>query len=192
MNVAANDPESAARLAAFVQGLQELGWTEGRNLGIDIRWSAGDADRTRISAGQLAALAPDVILAIGGTVVGPLLEASRTVPVVFTQTADPVGSGFVASLARPGGNITGFTNIEPSIGGKWLELLKEIAPSVARAAIIYDATIAGSVAEFAMMQVAGCTRYRPRQPRRNIDQGPNHFAKRAMVNQAGHEPYGRG
>ena len=109
MPLAADDPEAQARLAAFAQGLQELGWTDGRNVRIDTRWGAGDADEIRKYAAELVALAPDVILAAGGAVVGPLLQATRTVPIVFTQTPDPVGAGFVASLARPGGNATGFT-----------------------------------------------------------------------------------
>ena len=111
MSLAADDPEGQARLAAFLQGLQELGWTDGRNVRIDYRWGAGDADITRKYAAELVALAPDVILASGGTVVGPLLQATRTVPIVFTQIADPVGAGFVDSLARPGGNATGFINV---------------------------------------------------------------------------------
>ena len=109
MSLAADDPEGQARLDAFVQALQELGWTDGRNVRIDTRWSAGNADDVRKYAAELVALAPDVILASGGSVVGPLLQATRTVPIVFTQTPDPVGAGFVASLARPGGNATGFT-----------------------------------------------------------------------------------
>jgi putative ABC transport system substrate-binding protein len=121
-----------------VQGLQELGWTDGRNIRIDTRWSAADADLGRKYAAELVALAPDVILASGGTVVGALLEASRTTPIVFTLTVDPVGAGFVASLARPGGNVTGFTLVESSIVGKWLELLKEIAPRVNRVAFLFQ------------------------------------------------------
>src|SRR5438034_4738606 len=136
MSLAADDSESSARLTAFVQGLQQLGWTDGRNVRIDTRWAAGDADRGRKYAAELVALAPDVILASGGSVAGRLLQVTRTVPIVFTQTPDPVGAGFVASLARPGGNATGFTSAEFGIGVKWLELLKEIAPRVTRAAII--------------------------------------------------------
>jgi putative ABC transport system substrate-binding protein len=129
------------RMTAFVQGLQELGWTDGRNIRIETRWTAGDTDRMRRHATELVALAPDVILASGGTGVGALLEASRTTPIVFTLTVDPVGAGFVASLARPGGNVTGFTGYEYGIGAKWLELLKEIAPRVTHAAILRDASI---------------------------------------------------
>ena len=115
MSLAADDPQGQARIAAFVQGLQQLGWTDGRNVRIDTRWGAGDADRIRRYAAELVALAPDVILASGGSVVGPLLQATRTVPIVFTQTPDPVGAGFVESLARPGGNATGFTLFEYGI-----------------------------------------------------------------------------
>src|SRR5262249_35237103 len=126
MNLAADDPEALARLAAFHQGLQEAGWVVGRNLRIEYRWGAGDADRFRRYAAELVALAPDVILATSGSTVPWLLQATRSVPIVFTQTPDPVGAGFVASLAHPGRNITGFTNFDYSIGGKFLELLKEI------------------------------------------------------------------
>jgi len=152
MALAADDPESQRRMTAFVQGLQELGWTDGRNVRIDTRWSASDADLGRRYAAELVALAPDVILASGGTVVGTLLQASRTVPIVFTLTVDPVGAGFVASLARPGGNATGFTGYEYGLSGKWLELLKEIAPRVTRAAVLRDATIPQGVGQFAIIQ----------------------------------------
>jgi putative ABC transport system substrate-binding protein len=152
MSIAADDPESQRRMTAFVQGLQELGWTDGRNVRIDTRWSAADADLGRKYAAELVALAPDVILASGGTVVGALLQASRTVPIVFTLTVDPVGAGFVSSLARPGGNATGFTGYEYGLSGKWLELLKEIAPRVTRAAVLRDATIPQGVGQFAIIQ----------------------------------------
>src|SRR5262245_7885398 len=138
---AADDVDGKARLAAFVQGLQQLGWTDGRNVRIDIRWAAGDADRIRRYATELVALAPDVILAIGAATTGPLRQATRTVPIVFVNVSDPVGAGFVASLARPGGNATGFSIYEYGMAGKWLELLKEIAPSVKRVAVIRDADI---------------------------------------------------
>ncbi len=152
--LAADDPQSQRRMTAFVQGLQELGWTDGRNIRIDTRWTAGDTDRMRRQAAELVALAPDVILASGGTGVGALLEASRTMPIVFTLTVDPVGAGFVASLARPGGNVTGFTGYEYGIGTKWLELLKEIAPRVTRAAILRDASIPQGIGQFAVIQAA--------------------------------------
>src|SRR5215475_913428 len=149
---AEDDPEGQSRLRAFVQGLQQSGWTDGRNLRIDIRWGAGDAERDRRYAAELAALAPDVILAGAGSVVPSLLQATRTVPIVFTQTPDPVGAGFVNSLARPGGNVTGFTTFEYGISAKWLELLKEIAPRVTRAAVIRDAAIASGTGQWGALQ----------------------------------------
>ena len=152
--LAADDPQSQRRITAFVQGLEAAGWTDGRNIRIDIRWTAGDTDRMRRHAAELVALAPDVILASGGTVVGALLEASRTTPIVFTLTVDPVGAGFVASLARPGGNLTGVTGYEYGVGAKWLELLKEIAPRVTRAAILRDASIPQGIGQFAVIQAA--------------------------------------
>jgi putative tryptophan/tyrosine transport system substrate-binding protein len=152
MNLAADDPEGQGRLAAFLQGLQQLGWTAGRNLQIDTRWVAGNADHIRKHAAELVALAPDVILSTGTAVAGPLLQATRTVPIVFVQVVDPVGAGFVASLARPGGNATGFTTFEYGIGAKWLELLKEIAPSVTRAAIIRDPAITAGIGQFGAIQ----------------------------------------
>ena len=130
MASAADDAESQARIAAFLQGLQQLGWTDGRNVRIDTRWATTNPDDIRRHAAELAALAPDVILAATGTAtVAPLLQATRTVPIVFAVVIDPVGAGFVASLARPGGNATGFTIFEYGMSGKWLELLKEIAPA---------------------------------------------------------------
>ena len=150
--MAADDPESQARIAAFLQGLQQLGWTDGRNVRIDNRWAAGNADDIRRHAAELVALAPDVILAPGTATVGPLLQATRTVPIVFATVADPVGAGFVDSLARPGGNATGFMPFEYSMGGKWLELLKEIAPGVTRAAVLRDAAIASGTGQFAVIQ----------------------------------------
>jgi putative ABC transport system substrate-binding protein len=152
MSLAADDKQAQARLAAFLQGLQELGWTDGRNVRIDIRWRAGDADRNRRHAAELVALAPDVILASGGSVVGTLLQATSTVPIVFTQTPDPVGAGFVESLARPGGNATGFSIFDYSIGGKWLELLKQIAPGVTRVAVIWDPATPQGIGQFSAIQ----------------------------------------
>jgi putative tryptophan/tyrosine transport system substrate-binding protein len=148
MNLAADDPEAPIRLAALLQGLQELGWTVGRNVQIDYRWGAGNADLMRKHAAELAALAPDVILAHSSAAVAPLLEATRTVPIVFAIVADPVGAGYVDSLARPGGNATGFTNWEYSIAVKWLELLKDIAPDVTRAAVLRESAIAAGPAQF--------------------------------------------
>ena len=152
MNLAADDPEGQGRLAAFLQGLQQLGWTAGRNLQIDTRWAAGNADHIRKHAAELVALAPDVILSTGTAVAGPLLQATRTVPIVFVQVVDPVGAGYVDSLARPSGNATGFTTFEYGIGAKWLELLKEIAPSVTRAAIIRDPAITAGIGQFGAIQ----------------------------------------
>ena len=148
MNLAADDPESPIRLAALLQGLQQLGWTVGQNIQIDYRWGAGNADLMRKHARELAALAPDVILAHSSAAVAPLLEATRTVPIVFAIVADPVGAGYVDSLARPGGNATGFTNWEYSIAVKWLELLKDIAPDVTRAAVLRESAIAAGPAQF--------------------------------------------
>jgi ABC-type uncharacterized transport system substrate-binding protein len=141
MNLAADDPQALSRITAFVQGLQQLGWTEGRNMRIDTRWGAGDAARFHRYAEELLALAPDVILASGTPAIQALQQATRTVPIVFAVVGDPVGMGLVASLARPGGNITGFTPMEFGFGAKWLELLKEIAPRVTRVAVLRDLTI---------------------------------------------------
>jgi putative tryptophan/tyrosine transport system substrate-binding protein len=152
MPLAADDPEAQARIAAFVQGLQQLGWTEGRNVQIDARWTAGNADDTRKYATELVARTPDVILATGSAAVAALQQATRTVPIVFVQIADPVGSGLVESLARPGGNATGFTLFEYGLSGKWLELLKEIAPSVTRAAVLRDASIPGGTGQLGAIQ----------------------------------------
>jgi putative tryptophan/tyrosine transport system substrate-binding protein len=154
-NLTADDPESPLRVAAFALGLSQLGWTAGRNLQIDYRWTAGDDDRIRKYAAELVALAPDVILAHGGPIVGQLQQATQTVPIVFVSTADPVGAGWVASLARPGGNTTGFAIFpEFSISAKWLELLKEIAPRVTRAAVLRNPTQVTSGAMFGALQAA--------------------------------------
>src|SRR6516164_6668069 len=151
---AADDPEGQGRLTAFMQGLQQLGWTDGRNLRIDIRWGAGDAERIRRNAAELVALAPDVILAVASATTGPLLRATRAVPIVFVQVAEPVGAGFVDSLAQPGGNATGFMLYEYGIGGKWLELLKEIAAGVKRVAFLQNPTIAAGPGQFGAIQGA--------------------------------------
>jgi len=148
----ADDGEFQARLAAFLQGLQQLGWTDGRNVRIDTRWGTRDADITRKNAGELVALGPDVVMALTSAAVGALLQATRTVPMVFAIVADPVGAGYVESLARPGGNATGFTGFEYALGGKWLELLKEIAPRTARVAVLRDSAIAAGPAEFGAIQ----------------------------------------
>jgi putative ABC transport system substrate-binding protein len=149
---AADDPVWQARVGAFLQALALLGWTIGRNMTIETRWATTNAAEIRRQAAELAALAPDVILAGGTSAVGPLLQASRTVPIVFTHVIDPVGGGTVDSLARPGGNATGFTNMEYSLSGKWLELLKEIAPSVTRVAVLRDATQGFTTSQFAAIQ----------------------------------------
>ena len=143
-NLAADDPEGQVRNTAFAQALAQLGWTVGQNLRIENRWAAADAERIRRYAAELVALTPDVVLATGAAGVAPLLQATRTVPVVFVLVPDPVGAGFVDSLARPGGNTTGFVQFDYGISGKWLELLKEIAPGVTRVAVLRDpATTAG-------------------------------------------------
>jgi ABC-type uncharacterized transport system substrate-binding protein len=152
MSTAADDSVGKARLTTFLQAMQQLGWTVGSNLWIDTRWYTGNAEDLRKYAMELVALAPDVVLASGGPVVGPLLQVTRTVPIVFTGTPDPVGAGFVESLARPGGNITGFTQLEYGMSAKWLELLKEIAPRVTRAAVLRDATTPQGVGQFAAIQ----------------------------------------
>jgi len=152
MTTATDDPEGQARLAAFLQGLQQLGWIDGRNVRVDTRWAAGNSDYTRKYAAELLALAPDVILAAGSQSVGPLLQATRTVPIVFVHVPDPVGAGFVASIARPGGHATGFSLFEYATSGKWLELLKEVAPGVTRVAVIRDSAITGGIGQWASIQ----------------------------------------
>ena len=141
IQVAEGDPQARIEVATFLRGLQKLGWSEGHNLRIDTRWGGGDADLIRKYAAELVALAPEVVLAPGGTVVGALQQASRTVPIVFVNVTDPVGRGYVASLAQPVGNATGFTSFEFGMGGKWLEVLKEMAPRVTRAAVLRDPVI---------------------------------------------------
>src|SRR5215510_11462228 len=151
MALAADDPDAPVRVAAFAQGLQELGWTVGENVRIDYRWAASEADRIRYAA-ELVALMPDVILATSGATVGALQQASRTVPIVFVTVIDPVGGGWVASLARPGGNATGFAAYEFSMGGKLLELLKELAPGIKRVAVIRDPSVPAGSGGFAAIQ----------------------------------------
>src|SRR5258708_3627715 len=151
---AADDQEGHRRVAAFLQALQPLGWTIGHNVGIEHRWGSGDPASTRKNAEELAALAPDVILTSGAAGVTPLLQATRSVPIVFVLVADPVGAGFVDSLARPGGNATGFTALEYGFGGKWLELLKAIAPGVTRAAVVRDPAISAGICPFGATQSA--------------------------------------
>jgi putative ABC transport system substrate-binding protein len=152
MAVAAEDPEGQARVAMFVQALQQLGWNNGRNMRIDVRWGAVDADRYRKDAEELVALAPDVILAGSSAALAPLQRATRILPIVFAGVADPVGGGYVDSLARPGGNATGFALFEYGIAGKWLELLKQVAPEVTRVAVMRDPTISLGIGQWAVIQ----------------------------------------
>jgi putative ABC transport system substrate-binding protein len=152
MSTAADDREGQARIAAFRQGLQKLGWIEGQNVRLDIRWGGGDADLDRRFAAELVALTPDVILATASSTVAALQGATRTVPVVFAHAVDPVAAGFVDSLARPGGNATGFVLFEYGISAKWLELLKEIAPSVTRAGVLRDPAMAAGTGQFGALQ----------------------------------------
>jgi putative tryptophan/tyrosine transport system substrate-binding protein len=152
MAISADDAEAQARIAAFVQGLQQLGWTVGKNVRVDYRMAGIEADTLRKYAGELVALAPDVILAQSSPSIAVLLQVTRTVPIVFTLIADPVGAGYVDSLAHPGGNATGFSVFEYSIGGKWLELLKEIAPQVTRVAVLRELAVAAGPAQFGAAQ----------------------------------------
>jgi putative tryptophan/tyrosine transport system substrate-binding protein len=152
MPLAVDDPEGNSRLAAFLDRLQQLGWTDGRNVRIDARWPASDPDRTRKYAAELVALAPDVILASSTAPVAALQQVTRSVPIVFAAAIDPVGAGFVASMARPGGNTTGFSSFEYSLSGKWLELLKEMAPNLTRVAVLRDPTLAAGIGQFAVIQ----------------------------------------
>jgi putative ABC transport system substrate-binding protein len=148
----ADHSDDQVRYAAFLEALRQLGWTDGRNVRIDARWSAGDAAITRKYAAELVALAPDIILATGGLGTAEMLQATRSVPIVFVIVPDPVGSGFVESLSRPGGNATGFMQFEYTLSAKWVELLKEIAPGVTRAAILWDPAVAAGIGQFAVIQ----------------------------------------
>src|SRR5262245_31551127 len=152
VGTAADDAIGLARIAAFLQGLGQLDWMVGRNLRMDVRWAAADAAHARGYAAELVALAPDVILASSGSVVGPLRRLTSTIPIVFTETSDPVGAGFVESLASPGGNVTGFLTFECSLSAKWLELLREIAPGVARVAVLRDAAIPSGTGQWGAIQ----------------------------------------
>jgi putative ABC transport system substrate-binding protein len=154
MPLAADDPEGQARIGAFLQGLQQLGWTIGRNLRVDYRWGGGNVGAMRKYAAELVALTPDVLLAPGTTPVGPMLEATREVAIVFVHVVDPVGAGFVSSLARPGGNATGFVQFEYGIGGKWLELLKQAVPGLTRVVVIRDAAVSSGIGQFGAIQSA--------------------------------------
>ena len=155
LNLAADDPMGQARVAAFVQGLEAAGWSDGRNVRIDTRWAAADPGNYRKYAAELIALGPDVVLASTTAAVAQLQQASRTVPIVFVGAIDPVGSGLITSMARPGGNVTGFVIFEYALAAKWLELLKEIAPGVKRVAALRDATVASGIGQFAAIQAAG-------------------------------------
>jgi putative ABC transport system substrate-binding protein len=146
------DVEGQARMTAFVHGLQQLGWADGHNVRIEARWTVGKAENVRRYVAELAALAPDVIMATGSSIVGPLVQSTRDTPIVFVQVPDPVGAGFVESLARPGGNATGFISFEYGLSAKWLELLKEIAPSVTRAAILRDPGITAGIGQWGAIQ----------------------------------------
>jgi putative ABC transport system substrate-binding protein len=152
MPQSANDPQAQTRSAVFLQALQQLGWTVGQNVQIDYRWSAGNEDDTRKYAAELVALAPDVIFASGSAALEPLRRATRTVPIVFVLIPDPVGAGFVDSLARPGGNTTGFVNWDYGMGAKWLALLKEIAPNTTRAAVLRDPTLRAGMGQWGAIQ----------------------------------------
>ena len=154
ISLAEDDPQAQARLRAFVNALRQMGWTDGGNARIEVRWAAASADRIRRYAAELVGLAPDVILASGGSTMAPLLQATRTIPIVFAQVPDPVGSGFVESLSRPGGNTTGFAASDFGLSAKWLELLKQAAPAVTRAAVIRDANISVGIGQFAILQAA--------------------------------------
>jgi ABC-type uncharacterized transport system substrate-binding protein len=154
MATAIDDPESRKRLFALLQGLQQLGWVEDRNLRVDVRWAAGNTDDTRKYAAQLTALAPDIILAAGSLALGPLLQATRTIPIVFTHVPDPVGAGFVESMSHPGGNATGFTSFDYGLSVKWLELLKEIAPRVTRVGVIRDPNLTAGIGQWGAIQGA--------------------------------------
>jgi putative tryptophan/tyrosine transport system substrate-binding protein len=177
-----NDTQSKIYLDAFVQTLQKLGWTVGRNLRIDNRWTGGDAERVRKYAAELVTLAPDIILAAGGRMLGPLQQATHTIPIVFVEVADAVGGGFVKSLAKPGGNATGFTNFEFDISTKWLQLLKEIAPRMTRTAVLRDPNNPSGTAQFGAIQAVGPSLGVEASPiglndTREIEDGLNEFGR---------------
>jgi putative ABC transport system substrate-binding protein len=169
--ISAEDPETSARNAAFEQALQQLGWTKGRNVRIDYRFAGGNAAIVRKQAEELVALAPDVIVSTGSLATGQLLQVTHTVPVVFVIVPDPVGSGFVDSLAQPGGNATGFMQFEYGLSGKWLELLKEIAPSLTRAMVLWDPAITAGIGQFAIIQSVATSAGVDVRPARLIDAG---------------------
>jgi putative tryptophan/tyrosine transport system substrate-binding protein len=152
MNIAPGDPNAQENVATFLQMLRRLGWAEGRNVRIEVRWAGGDAAEVRKHASELVATAPDVIVSTGTAGMGPLMQATRTLPIVFANVADPVGAGYIESMARPGGNATGFLQFEYSLSGRWLGLLKEIAPQVTRIAVLRDADISSGIGQFAVIQ----------------------------------------
>ena len=157
MNTTAEEPEAQSYVAAFQQGMQEAGWSIGRNLTIDLRWGGDDADRTRRYVAELAALSPDLMVGASGPVISAMRRATRTVPIVFAQSIDPVGAGIVASLARPGGNVTGFTQFEYGLSAKWPELLKEIGPGSKRVGVLRDPTNPAGIGQWAIIQAAAAT-----------------------------------
>ena len=182
MNIHANDPQASAETAAFVGTLEKQGWTLGRNLQIEYRWGAGNATLYRKFAAELVALMPDVILATGGTATGALQQASSTVPIVFVDTTDPVTRGLIASMARPGGNTTGFVQFEFNFNGKWLELLKEVSPSVSRVAVVRDPVQFSGVGALAAIQTVAPSfgvEVSPIDPRdgKEIERAINAFAR---------------
>ena len=176
MPLGATDAEAQTRVGAFLQGLQEFGWAVGRNVRTEIRWAGGDADEIRKYASELATLAPDVILSTGSSTLGPLLRATRAVPIVFVVIVDPVGAGYIASLARPGGNATGFTAFEYGLSAKWLELLKQIAPGVTRAAVLRDPNITAGIGQFGAIRSAA--------PALGIDVSPVNLLDASEIEQA--------
>jgi len=185
MNLAADDAEGQARLTAFRQGLQEAGWEVGRNVQIDIRWGAGDTEFYSKYAMELLALAPDVFLAAGVPTVRALQKATRTVPIVFTSAADPIGAGLVGGLGRPGGNATGFSSFAYSIGGKWLELLKEIAPSLTRVAVIRDPDVPAGIGQFGAIQAVALSMGLALRPIDSRDSGDIERAMTAFASETG-------
>jgi putative tryptophan/tyrosine transport system substrate-binding protein len=157
MSINADNAEARPRLAAFQKSLEQLGWIDDRNVRIDVRWGAGDKDRIRDLAAEIVSLAPDAILAAGSVPLEQLLRVTRTLPIVFVHVVDPVGAGFVRTLARPGGNVTGLMQFEYSVSGKWLELLKQVAPQVTQAAILRDPSISSGIGQFAVIQSVAST-----------------------------------
>jgi putative tryptophan/tyrosine transport system substrate-binding protein len=182
MHTTSDEPDAQARIAGFHQGMQAAGWEVGRNLRIDMRWSAGDLARLRQNAAELVALGPDVILAGTGPTAATLLQATRSVPIVFAQTVDPVGSGVINSMSRPGGNITGFTQFDYDLSGKWLELLKEVAPQVKRVGVFRDLGTSAGAGQWAVIQAfsrAAGVELSPLDPRSpaDIERGITAFAR---------------